>query len=142
MPDVPGGFAPHFRKSMVTAPWEPLFSRQLEDAVQIGVRLRDVHCNSRGFVHGGVIATLADNAMGLSLVMRLRAARPDAQDPAIAAVTVSLSVDFLATAQVGQWLQIEPRVVKAGRSLGFVDALVTADGDLVARANATFRVGS
>ena len=140
MPDVPEGFAPHFRKSMVTDPWEPLFSRQLEEAVQIGVRLRDVHCNSRGFVHGGVIATLADNAMGLSLVKRLRAARQDAPDPAIGAVTVSLSVDYVATAQVGQWLQIEPRVVKAGRSLGFVDALVTADGDLVARANATFRV--
>jgi len=30
MPDaVPEGFAPHFRKSKVTDPWEPLFSRAL-----------------------------------------------------------------------------------------------------------------
>jgi uncharacterized protein (TIGR00369 family) len=140
--DIPEGFAPHFRKSKVTDPWEPLYSREVARAVQIGVRLRDVHCNSRGFVHGGIIATLADNAMGLSFVRVVNAAAEDPQNPAISAVTVGLNVDYVATAKLGQWLQIEPRVVKAGRSLGFVDALVTADGEVVARANATFRLTS
>jgi acyl-coenzyme A thioesterase PaaI-like protein len=51
-------------------------------------------------------------------------------------------VDYVATAELGQWLQIEPPVAKAGRSLGFVDALTTADGDIVARGNATFRLTS
>jgi hypothetical protein len=32
--------------------------------------------------------------------------------------------------------------VKAGRSLGLADALITADGDIVARGNATFRLTS
>jgi len=139
---IPDGFAPHFRKSKVTDPWEPLYSRELPQAVQIGVRLRDGHCNSRGFVHGGVIAALADNAMGLSFVRVAKAAVEEPAPAATGAVTVSLSVDFVATAKLGQWLQIEPRVVKAGRSLGFVDALITADGDVIARANATFRLTS
>jgi hypothetical protein len=26
MPDAPDGFVPHFRKSPVTDPWEPLYS--------------------------------------------------------------------------------------------------------------------
>src|SRR5262245_56187306 len=122
MPDaVPEGFAPHFRKSKVTDPWEPLFSRLLPDAVQIGVWLRDVHCNALGFVHGGVIAALADNAMGLSLVRMMQGGRTEGQERPTGAVTVSLAVDFVATAQVGQWLQIEPRIVKSGRTLGFVD---------------------
>ena len=143
MPEiVPDGFAPHFKKSKVTDPWEPLYSRALPQDVQIGVRLRDVHCNSRGFVHGGVIAALADNAMGLSFVRVFKATVEDPAHPATGAVTVGLSVDYVATAKLGQWLQIEPRVVKAGRSLGFVDALITADGDVVARANATFRLTS
>ncbi len=132
---APQGFQPHFKKSRVTDPWEPLFSQMLPDAVQIGVWLREEHCNSRGFVHGGVIAALADNAMGLSYGVAAKAQGSELSS----AVTVSLSIDYAATAQIGQWLLIEPRVIKAGRSMGFVDALITADGASIARASATFR---
>ena len=44
---APEGFMPHFKTSPVTAPWEPLFSRRGERSVEIGLWLRDVHCNSR-----------------------------------------------------------------------------------------------
>ena len=128
----PEGFAPHFRKSPVTEPWEPLFSRKLDGAVQIGLHLRAAHCNSRGLLHGGVIAALADNAMGLSCGLSL---------PSVEGlVTVSLTVDYAGSAKIGQWLQIEPRVLKTGKSMGFADALVTADGAVIARASATFRI--
>jgi uncharacterized protein (TIGR00369 family) len=129
---VPEGFAPHFKRSPVTDPWEPLFSRRGEKSVQLGVWLREAHCNSRGLLHGGVIAALADNAMGLSCVANQQAAR--------SALTVSLNVDYLATAKIGQWLLIDPRVVKTGSTLGFVDALIAADGETIARATATFRM--
>ena len=56
------------------------------------------------------------------------------------ALTVSLNVDYLATAKIGQWLLIDPRVVKTGSTLGFVDALIAADGETIARATATFRM--
>ena len=128
----PEGFAPHYRKSPVTEPWEPLYSRKIEGAVQIGLHLRQAHCNSRGFLHGGVIAALADNAMGLSCGTVL---------PSIEGlVTVSLGVDYVGSATIGQWIQIGPRVVKVGKSMAFADALITADGAVIARANATFRV--
>jgi uncharacterized protein (TIGR00369 family) len=131
---APDGFLPHFKTSPVTAPWEPLFSRRGERSVEIGLWLREAHCNSRGFLHGGVIASLADNAMGLSCV----ASHPGATG----ALTVSLSVDYVASAKLGQWLRIEPRVIKAGGTLAFADALITADGDTIARASATFRMFS
>jgi len=128
----PNDFAPHFRKSPVTDPWEPLYSRWLDGALQIGLNIRPAHCNSRGFLHGGVVAALADNAIGLSC---------GKAEPAVPElVTLSLSVDYAGSADVGQWLQIEPRVLKAGRSMRFGDALVTADGAVVARASATLRV--
>lgn len=130
--DPPEAFLPHFRKSPVTDPWEPLFSGQTEDDVQIGVQLRQAHCNSRGFLHRGVVAALADNAMGLSCGKSL---------PSVEGlVTISLGTDYAGTAHAGQWLQIEPRVLRTGRSVAFADALVTADGQIVARASATFRV--
>ena len=128
----PEGFAPHFKSSLVTAPWEPLYSRRGERSVEIGLWLREAHCNSRGFVHGGVIAALADNAMGLSCAACLPGAK--------GALTVSLNVDYVATAKLRQWLQIVPRVIKAGGTLGFADALITADGETIARASATFRM--
>ena len=130
--DPPGGFTPHFRKSPVTDAWEPLFSRRVDGTVQIGLTLRKAHCNSRGLLHGGVIAALADNAMGLSCGSGLVSAG--------GLVTVSLNLDYLGSAKLGQWLQIEPRVLRTGKSMAFADALVRADGDVVARASATFRV--
>mgnify|MGYP003693577849 CR=1 FL=1 len=98
---VPEGFAPHFKRSPVTDPWEPLFSRRGEKSVQLGVWLREAHCNPGASSHGGVIAALADSAMGLSCVASQQAAR--------SALTVSLNVDYLATAKIGQWLLIDPR---------------------------------
>lgn len=132
----PDGFLPHDRKSAVTNPWEPLFSRRTPGVVEIGVWLSPAHCNAREFVHGGVIAALSDAAMGYSCGARLLAEQTQ-KPPSL--VTMNLTVDFVATARVGSWLQVTPRVLKAGRSIGFVDALVTADG-LVARASAVFRV--
>lgn len=138
MASPPEGFAPHFRKSPATDPWEPLYSRRGEAMVELGVTVAAAHCNSRGFAHGGVIAALADNAMGLSLgVVR---GTGIIKASAASALTVSLSLDYVGSAKIGQWLQITPRVLKAGRSMGFVDAVVTADGETVARASATFRV--
>ena len=135
---VPDGFEPHFRRSPVTDPWEPLYSRRSEGQVEIGLRLREAHCNSRGFVHGGVISALADNAMGLTFhaarALALGAHAADAR-----AVTMTLTIDFVATAKVGEWLQITPRVLRAGQATGFVDALVTSEDQLVARASAIFR---
>ena len=128
------GFGSHFKRSPVTAAWEPLFSRRGERSVELGLWVREAHCNSRGFVHGGIIATLADNAMGLSCVACHLGVK--------GALTVSLNVDYVASAGLGQWLQITPRVIKTGTSLDFVDALITADGETIARASATFRIFS
>ncbi len=137
--EAPSGFAPHFRRSPVTEPWEPLFSRKTPGQVEIGVRLARAHCNSRGLVHGGVIAALADNAMGLAL-HAARAEQSGEAESGGSALTTTLAIDYLASAAIGAWLQVTPRVLKAAGSTGVVDALVTADGVLVARANAVFRV--
>ena len=135
--DVPPGFTRHFRNSPVTDPWEPIFSKVEAGTVSIGLRVRPAHCNGRGFLHGGLISALADNAMGLSVVETMRL---QDRERARGALTVSLAVDFLATAQIGQWIEIVPRVLKAGGSLGFVDCVVLADAQPIARGSATFRV--
>ena len=72
---IPPGFERHFRQSPVTDPWEPIYSRKTSDVVVLGLVAEAAHTNSRGFVHGGLISALADNAMGLSCARRLGEAR-------------------------------------------------------------------
>jgi acyl-coenzyme A thioesterase PaaI-like protein len=57
-------------------------------------------------------------------------------------VTVSLSVDFVGFAKVGQWLEIRPEVIKIGKSLCFATALVLTDDSVCARASGVFKVVS
>jgi uncharacterized protein (TIGR00369 family) len=138
MSAIPDGFEPHQRKSPVTDAWEPLYAQRGVDGVKLGFVLAEPHCNGRGMLHGGVIAALADNAMGLSLGAAMAASSQAAGVTGI--VTTSLSVDYLGVAKLGQWIEISPRVVKAGKGSGVVDAIVTADGAPIARANASFRI--
>lgn len=130
--NAPEGFERHDRRSPVTDPWEPLYRRLSGDTVVLGLRAGAAHCNSRGFVHGGLISTLADNAMGLSCARRL--------GDLASLVTVNLTVDFLGSALTGQWLEFDTVFVKPGGTLCFTQAFVTADGQPCARANAVFRV--
>ena len=134
---IPEGFERHFRRSGLTDPWEPLYSRQLDDRVQIGLVLAEPHCNSRGLVHGGLIAALADNAMGLSCGVALRAA---GRDVSHGLVTVSLGTDYLGSAKLGEWLLIDPEPVKVGGSICFARAIIRGDDKPVAMANATFKI--
>ena len=55
-------------------------------------------------------------------------------------VTISLAVDFVGTAEVGQWLAVESDVIKTGSTICFAQSLIKADDVVIARANATFRV--
>jgi hypothetical protein len=71
--NIPPGFARHFRKSPVTDPWEPLYSRRDGDIFCLGLRIAKSHCNARGMLHGGVISALADNALGISCLRPYRA---------------------------------------------------------------------
>ena len=130
--DIPAGFEPHFRKAPFTDPWEPLYSKKTEQAVVMGLRLAKPHTNARGLIHGGLIASLADNAMGYSCAQ--------AMGWASSLVTISLAVDYVGSGQIGQWLAVESMVIKTGSTICFAQSLIKADDAIIARANGTFRV--
>jgi uncharacterized protein (TIGR00369 family) len=129
---IPAGFESHFRRSPLTDPWEPLYSKRTDKAVIIGLRLAKPHTNGRGLIHGGLIAALADNAMGYSCAQ--------VTGWTTTFVTISLAVDFVGTAEIGQWCTVESEVIKTGRTICFAQSLIKADDAVIARANGTFRV--
>jgi uncharacterized protein (TIGR00369 family) len=85
-------------------------------------------------LHGGVLSTLCDNAMGIACVL--------AAGDGTGLVTVHLSVDFLGAAREGQWLEIAATPTQSGRTLSFASAEAAADGRIIGRATALFRAGN
>ncbi|SDQ04921.1 PaaI family thioesterase [Quadrisphaera sp. DSM 44207] len=95
-----------------------------------GLRIEERHLNARGTVQGGLLSTLADIALS-------RGIAHEAEDDRGRA-TVSLTVDFLAAAQVGDWLEARTRVDRVGGSLAFADCSVRTGEREVVRARAVF----
>ncbi len=127
---LPPGFAPHFRKSPLTDPWEPIFSKQESTSFTIGLLVAAPHTNARGFLHGGLIAALSDNAIGLACALSARVQS--------GLVTVNLSVDLLGRAAIGDWIAFTATPSKIGRSLAYGDCRVTSGDVLIAKASAIF----
>ena len=88
------------------------------------------HLNGHGTVHGGVLASLADSAMGAALVGASHGDRHP--------VTVSLTVTYLEPAPQGR-ITAAARVRRLGGRLTIAEAdLMAADGTVVATALGTF----
>jgi uncharacterized protein (TIGR00369 family) len=96
---------------------------------RVVVEARDEHLNPHGSVHGGVLATMIDVAMGTAI------SSGGGQAP----VTVSLTVTYLEPGRPGR-LEATARLRKRGKRGKVVEAEVVQDGDVVADALATFAV--
>ena len=100
--------------------------------VEVGFEANSQHLNLQGLVHGGILATLADTAMGLAVRTVL--------EPGRRHVTVQLGVEFLAPGRPGR-ITARGRSVKIGTQLGFAEAdVMSAGGRLLARAHSTLSV--
>jgi uncharacterized protein (TIGR00369 family) len=89
--------------------------------------------NYSGFVHGGMISTLADSAMGRSV----RALKP----AVIRAMSFDLKLNFINAAKIGESLRATGHVIHAGRRTVVAECRVEDQGGrLVATASATFAV--
>jgi uncharacterized protein (TIGR00369 family) len=87
------------------------------------------HANPMGTLHGGVLADIADAAMGIAYAARL--------DAGETFTTLELKINFLKPVWTGK-LRAEGRVISGGRSVGLVECDVRDSKDrLVAHATST-----
>ena len=90
------------------------------------------HMNPHGVVHGGVVYSLVDYAMGGALTSRL--------EPGERCATLEVKINYLAPVSKGT-LRAEARVIKRTKRIGVLEATVHADGDrLVALATGSFYI--
>ena len=100
--------------------------------VEVAFEANSQHLNLQGLVHGGILATLADTAMGLAVRTVL--------EPGRRHVTVQLGIEYLSPGRPGR-ITARGRSVKIGTQLGFAEAdVMNADGRLLARAHSTLSV--
>ena len=132
--EPPEGFHRHQHSSPLTDPWEPLYVARGETGPDLGLYLRREHTNRRGMAHGGLIAALADNTMGMACHV---AAKARGFEPG-SLVTASMQVDYFGRAELGQWIVFAPTFIKLGKTLSFASLQVTADGKPIAKASAVF----
>ena len=95
-------------------------------------RVQEKHTNARGTLHGGVLASIADIALGYGLAT--------STDPPTSMVTANLSVDFAGSAQVGDWIETALDLQKIGSRLAFANVYFTLRGERIARASGVFLV--
>lgn len=129
-PAPPQGFEVLSRTSPFLDLIQPIYSQQIENALKLGFFCEQKHCNARGFIHGGVLSTLADIALGYNCVL--------ASEKPNGLVTSNLSIDFVGSAKIGDWIEIDVDVQKTGRTLAFANCYFFVKGKRIARASAIF----
>ena len=126
------GFKPLFRSSPVIDLIGPVYSKGEGTDLALGLRVEAKHCNMRGTLHGGILATLADVALGYTIAFSTQ--------PPTGLITASLSLDFAGTARIGDWLETKVDVQKKGGRLAFANCYISAGGQRIVRASAVFVV--
>ena len=109
----------------------PLWERAVDGAHEYALPTADKHHNRRGLVQGGVLMTFADRTCGMT-------ARYVTSKQTMA--TIQLDVHFVEAGQIGDLLISRPRVVRATRSLVFINTEVTVGKRCIATAHGVFKI--
>jgi len=128
----PEGFKAILRPSPSLELLGPVYMQGQAPALSMGMYAATKHCNSRGIMHGGIIAFLADTAIGYAVAL--------GTTPPTPAVTVNLSVDYAGMVNVGDWLEARVDVQKQGKHVVFANCFLWVGDKRIARASAVFSV--
>ena len=128
--EVPAGFIPFEKQGPFLEDLGPIQVLEGAEPLVFGLRVQERHTNHRGTVHGGLLSSFADFALG-------RAIEADAEDGRDRA-TVSLTVDFLKPVNPGDWLESRTRVERVGSTLAFADCALRVEDREVVRARAVW----
>ena len=132
MTAVPEGFELLELRSNYLDTVGPFYGKSDGNGLVIGLRVAPKHLNRRRVVHGGMICSFSDFAMG-------ETARRTSEPPR-AYVTANLSTDFAGNAREGDWIEARCDVMHAGRRVVFINCFVYRADKRIARASGTFVV--
>lgn len=103
----------------------------LEDGgVRLELEVKSQHSNCYDILHGGVITTMADTAMGAACYCRNKKV-----------VTVSMTTEFMHAVKIGTRIFTDAKILHDGNQIMICECgIIDATGFLYAKVNATFFV--
>jgi len=111
----------------------PLYHRPFDGSEVSYFRFfpQDKHRNRNDVVHGGMLMTFADRALGFT-ARRGDMARRQA--------TVQLDTHFIRSVKIGTIVDFEGRVINETRNFVFLDGTMTAEGKVLLTARGIWRI--
>lgn len=131
--NAPKGYRPLPKPSRFNTLCGPYFEKATNDASgTMALRIEDKHLNQRDIMHGGMLMSLADNAMS-DVVLQ-------ANKDKAGVVTVSMTSDFLKPARTGDLVEARAVVDRTGRTLAFASCELYVGDALIFRASGVFAI--
>jgi uncharacterized protein (TIGR00369 family) len=135
MSAIPSGFAALALGGAFIRHNGPLYMKKADGRVWMGFRVEERHCNPAQICHGGMMASFCDMLLPISA----HYLSPDIGQRFLP--TINLQIDYLAGSPLGAWVQGEAQLLRATRSLVFMQGLVKADAVVAARVSGIFKIG-
>lgn len=110
--DIPADFKPLKRGGGYLTSLGPWYYR-LDEKQQmvLAIRIEDRHTNIRHIAHGGFLVTMVDTALGIVV--------SSSREPAQPIVTVSLTTNFITSAEPGDWVEAHVDIDRMGGRLAY-----------------------
>lgn len=131
---IPAGFAPIFMTEPFTTRIGPIYSKTVGNQFLLGFLVDETHLNIERVVHGGMLSTVADQAIGVNVA--------HASDQHNDVLTIHLSVDFISPAYLGDWVETTTTLSKVNGRIRFGSCELRVQDRLVLKASAIFAARS
>jgi uncharacterized protein (TIGR00369 family) len=109
----------------------PLWQHGEGQELAFGFLVEEKHLNRRGVVHGGMLMTFADQALGLT-ARELTGGLPQA--------TIQLDTHFIAPAVAGEFITVKAEVLRRTRSILFLQGALQVGERVVASSQGIWKV--
>jgi uncharacterized protein (TIGR00369 family) len=109
----------------------PIWRRKDSERLRFGFIVAPKHLNRGGNLHGGMLMTLADNAMAIAARDASGAKRH---------ATIELNIQFVGAVRLGEFVEAHPEVARATRSLVFMQAKMFVGARLVVTTNGIWKI--
>jgi uncharacterized protein (TIGR00369 family) len=120
--EIPEGYAPLDWRRGFGRQIGPLYRRTVNGGYTMGFRVEDQHTNGMTSAHGGMLMSFADMAWGHIVSVETSSYW----------VTVRLTLDFLSSAHLGEWVEGASEVLSTADSLYVVRGRIwTGDRTLI-----------
>ncbi len=98
--------------------------------IHLGIQIDEIHRNSIGVVHGGLIATVVDVAMARAHISKLKRRT----------VTLKMTLEYIDAVRIGDWMVAHARLTTHDDKVAHTECTVRVGEVLKAQGTGVFRL--